>query len=112
MLVAGVYLVSFDKNPLTGASGKQWLDSLYGLNVAVFFSISPIFIRGGLNYLDSPLAYGITLLFRRSRLMQGPLTNDAIVFQLAESVFIGPSTWTCWIALDKAAVGVVLAWDD
>ena len=121
MLVAGVYLVSFGKNPLAGASGKQWLDSLYGLSVAVCFSISPIFIRGGLKYLDSPLlgvtigmsfsalAYGITLLFRRKQFLQGPLTNDAITFQLAASVFVGFSTWVRWIALDKAAVGVVLA---
>jgi drug/metabolite transporter (DMT)-like permease len=121
MLVAGVYLVSFDKNPLAGASGKSWLDSLYGLSVAVCFSISPIFIRGGLSYLDSPLlgvtigmsfsalAYGITLVFRRGQLLQGPLTNDAIAFQLAASVFVGLSTWVRWIALDKAPVGVVLA---
>ena len=116
-----MYLVSFGKNPLAGASGKQWLDSLYGLSVAVCFSISPIFIRGGLKYLDSPLlgvtigmsfsalAYGITLLFRRKQFLQGPLTNDAITFQLAASVFVGFSTWVRWIALDKAAVGVVLA---
>jgi drug/metabolite transporter (DMT)-like permease len=121
MLVAGVYLVSFDKNPLAGASGKSWLDSLYGLSVAVCFSISPIFIRGGLSYLDSPLlgvtigmsfsalAYGITLVFRRGQLLQGPLTNDAIAFQLTASVFVGLSTWLRWIALDKAPVGVVLA---
>jgi drug/metabolite transporter (DMT)-like permease len=121
MLVAGVYLVSFDKNPLASASGKGWLDSLYGLSVAVCFSISPIFIRGGLAYLDSPLlgvtigmsfsalVYGITLFFRRSQLLQGPLPGDAIAYQLAASILVGLSTWTRWIALDKAPVGVVLA---
>ena len=121
MLVSGVYLVSFDKNPFAEASGRQWIDSLYGLGVAVCFSISPIFIRGGLKYLDSPLlgvtigmsfsalAYGIILLFRRASLLQGSLTTDAIIFQLLASVFTGLSTWTRWIALDKAAVGVVLA---
>jgi len=121
MLVAGVYLVSFDKNPLRGATGKAWLNSLYGLGVAVCFSISPIFIRGGLAYLDSPLlgvtigmsfsalVYGIALLFRRNKLIADSLTIDAILFQLAASVFTGLSTWTRWIALEKAAVGVVLA---
>lgn len=121
MLVSGVYLVSFDENPLAGASGRQWLESIYGLGVAVCFSISPIFIRGGLDYLESPLlgvtigmsfsalAYGITLLFRHDRLMQGPLPNDAVAFQVASSVFVGLSTWMRWIALDKAPVGVVLA---
>jgi len=37
------------------------------------------------------------------------LTKDAIFFQLLASVFVGLSTWTRWIALDKAAVSVVLA---
>jgi uncharacterized membrane protein len=121
MLVAGVYLVSFDKNPLAGASQKDWLHSLYGIGVAVCFSISPIFIRGGLKDLDSPLlgvtigmifstlAYGLLLLFRRGRTLQGPLTGDALAFQLAASVFVGLSTWTRWISLDLAPVGVVLA---
>lgn len=121
MLVAGVYLVSFDKNPMAGADRRQWLDSLYGLAVAVCFSISPIFIRSGLKDLDSPLlavtigmgfsalAYGVTLLFRRGPLLQGPLTGDAVAYQLAASVFVGISTWTRWIALDMAPASVVLA---
>jgi len=121
MLVAGVYLVSFEKNPLAGDNGKTWRDSLFGLGVAVCFSISPIFIRGGLEDLNSPLlgvtigmgfsalAYGITLLFRRTKIQQGPITRDALWFQLAASFFVGVSTWMRWIALDKAPVGVVLA---
>jgi drug/metabolite transporter (DMT)-like permease len=121
MLVAGVYLISFEKNPLAGARATIWRDSLFGLGVAVCFSISPIFIRGGLRDLNSPLlgvtigmgfsalAYGITLLFRRRSIQQGPITRDAVWFQLAASVFVGVSTWTRWIALDLAPVGVVLA---
>jgi uncharacterized membrane protein len=57
----------------------------------------------------SALAYGITLLSRRNQLLQGPLTNDAIVSQVTASVFVGLSTWLRWIALDKAPLGVVLA---
>jgi uncharacterized membrane protein len=57
----------------------------------------------------SALAYGITLLFRRNQIQQGPITRDALWFQLAASVFVGISTWTRWIALDMAPVGVVLA---
>jgi drug/metabolite transporter (DMT)-like permease len=121
MLVAGVYLISFEKNPLAGAGATIWRDSLFGLGVAICFSISPIFIRGGLEDLNSPLlgvtigmgfsalAYGITLLFRRNQIQQGPITRDALWFQLAASVFVGISTWTRWIALDMAPVGVVLA---
>jgi drug/metabolite transporter (DMT)-like permease len=121
MLVAGVYLISFEKNPLAGAGSTIWRDSLFGLAVAVCFSISPIFIRGGLEDLNSPLlgvtigmgfsalAYGITLLFRRKQIQQGPIPRDALWFQLAASIFVGVSTWTRWIALDMAPVGVVLA---
>ena len=121
MLVAGVYMISFEKNPLAGASTTIWRDSLFGLGVAVCFSISPIFIRHGLMDLDSPLlgvtigmgfsalAYGIMLLFRRKQIQQGPIPRDALWFQLAASFFVGISTWLRWIALDMAPVSVVLA---
>lgn len=121
MLVAGVYLISFEKNPLAGAGATIWRDSLFGIGVAVCFSISPIFIRGGLKDLSSPLlgvtigmgfsalAYGVTLLFRHEQIQQGPISRDALWFQLAASIFVGLSTWMRWIALDKAPVGVVLA---
>lgn len=123
MLVIGVYLVSFTQGPTSSStSGKMtWRNSLYGLGTALCFSISPIFIRSGLKQLPSPLlgvtvgmgfsalAYGITLLFRRKHIMQGPITGDALFFQLAATFFVGVSTWTRWIALDLAPVGVVLA---
>jgi len=121
MLVAGVYMISFEKNPLEGANATILRDSLFGLGVAVCFSISPIFIRRGLMDLDSPLlgvtigmgfsasAYGIMLLFRRKQIRQGPIPRDAIWFQLAASFFVGISTWLRWIALDMAPVSVVLA---
>lgn len=121
MLVAGVYLISFEKNPLAGAGATLWRDSLFGLGVALCFSISPIFIRGGLDGLDSPLlgvtigmgfsalAYGVTLFLRRGQVRQGHIPRDAFWFQLGASIFVGVSTWTRWIALDMAPVGVVLA---
>ena len=121
MLMGGVYLVSaMDENP-----GKtrpmKWRDSAFGLGTALCFSISPIFIRGGLKDLNSPLlgvaigmsfsalAYGVTLLFRHAQIKQGSLTRDAIIFQLLASFFVGVSTWTRWIALDKASASVVLS---
>ena len=121
ILVAGVYMISFEKNPLAGAGAAMWRDSLFGLGVAVCFSISPIFIRNGLKDLSSPLlgvtigmgfstlAYGVTLLFRRTQIQQGSISRDALWFQLAASFFVGVSTWMRWIALDMAPVGVVLA---
>lgn len=121
MLVLGVYLVSLAETPGNPLGKITWRNSLYGLGTAVCFSISPIFIRNGLEQLPSPLlgvtvgmgfsalAYGITLLFRRNHIKQGSITSDALLFQLAATLFVGLSTWTRWIALDLAPVGVVLA---
>jgi len=121
MLVIGVYLVSFAEGSSSTSGKLTWRNSLYGLGTALCFSISPIFIRNGLEQLHSPLlgvtvgmgfsalAYGITLLFRRKHIKQGPITGDALFFQLAATFFVGVSTWTRWIALDLAPVGVVLA---
>jgi drug/metabolite transporter (DMT)-like permease len=121
MLMGGVYLVSA-REESNGVSRKvKWRDSIFGLGTALCFSISPIFIRGGLKDLPSPLlgvtigmglsalAYGVTLFFKRTQWMREPLTNDALFFQLAASVFVGLSTWTRWVAFDKAPVSVVLS---
>ena len=121
ILVAGVYLISFEKNPFAGTGTTIWQDSLFGLGVAICFSISPIFIRAGMKDLNSPLlgvtigmgisaiAYGVTLLFRRNQTEQGPITQDALWFQLGAAFFVGVSTWARWIALDMTSVSVVLA---
>jgi drug/metabolite transporter (DMT)-like permease len=121
ILVAGVYLISFEKNPMAGVGAGTWRNSLFGLGVAVCFAISPIFIRGGMKELNSPLLgvtigmgisaifYGITLLFRRNQIQQGPITRDAVWFQLGAAFFVGISTWARWIALDMTLVSVVLA---
>lgn len=98
-----------------------WRVSLFGLGTALCYAISPIFIRGGLEGLPSPLlgvtigmvtcvlAYGLTLLLVRRRSRKPPASPDAILFQLAAGVLIGLSTWARWIALDLAPVAVVLA---
>lgn len=100
---------------------KGWRSTIYGLGVALCFSISPIFIRHGLELLPSPLlgvtigmvfsalAYGILLLFRRNPAARLPVSRSALIFQLLAGVFVGLSTWARWYALDHAAVGVVLA---
>ena len=120
-LMAGVYLVSGTEDSAGKRGRMKWGDSMFGLGTALCFSISPIFIRGGLKDLPSPLlgvtigmgfsalAYGMSLLARRDRPVREPITSDALFFQLAASAFVGLSTWTRWIALDKAPVGVVLS---
>ena len=121
ILVTGVYLISFEKNPMAGAGASTWKNSLYGLGVAVCFAISPIFIRAGMKDLDSPLLgvtsgmgisallYGVMLLFQRKKIQQGPITQDALWFQLGAAFFVGVSTWARWIALDMTLVSAVLA---
>ncbi len=121
ILVTGVYLISFEKNPMAGAGVSAWRNSLYGLGVAVCFAISPIFIRVGMKDLNSPLLgvtiglgisaifYGITLMLRRNQIQQGPIPRDALWFQLGAAFFVGVSTWARWIALDMTLVSVVLA---
>lgn len=98
-----------------------WRAALFGLGAALCWAISPIFIRGGLKDLPSPLlgvtvgmtacvvAYGLALLFRRGRSPSLPIPRDALFFQLVAGVLVGLSTWARWIALDLAPVGVVLA---
>jgi uncharacterized membrane protein len=105
----------------TKAMGVGWRASLFGLGTALCFAISPIFIRGGLEGLPSPLlgvtigmitcaiAYGLTLLLVRRRSHTTPVSSDALLFQLAAGILIGLSTWARWIALDLAPVAVVLA---
>lgn len=120
-VVIGVYLVSNSGKKESKAVDTTWRDSMYGLGTAVCFAISPIFIRGGLEDLPSPLlgvtvgmgvssiAYGIVLLFQRGRVRQGPVSRDAMFFQIMAGIFVGVSTWVRWIALDTAPVAVVLA---
>ena len=120
-VVAGVYLVSASGGMAVGSGKAKWPDFLFGLGTALCFAISPIFIRGGLEYLPSPilgvtigmgasaLSYGLVLLFRRDNVHQGPVPMEAWFYQLAAAIFVGLSTWMRWIALDMTAVGVVLA---
>ena len=120
-VVAGVYLVSFSRSTQNASRSVAWRDSIYGLGVAVCFSISPIFIREGLEKLPSPLlgvtismiisaaTYGILLLIRREPVSEGTPPRDSIYFQISAGVLVGLSTWMRWIALDSAPVAVVLA---
>ena len=120
-VVAGVYVVSISGRNMSERNSVTLRDSFYGLGTAVCFAISPIFIRGGLEDLPSPLlgvtvgmgisaiAYGVILLIRREPVHLASISRDTWLFQLAAAVFVGLSTWMRWIALDLTQVGVVLA---
>jgi len=121
IVVGGVYFVSVSGANSGSPSRFNWRDSIYGLSVALCFSISPIFIRAGQEELPSPLlavtvgmgvsaiAYGVLLLFRRERLNLESVPNGLLLYQLMAGVMVGISTWMRWIALDLAPVAVVLA---
>lgn len=108
---------SQDAEPIT----VTWRNSLFGIGTAICFAISAVFIRNGLEDLPSPLlgvtvglvitsvAYGIVLLFRRKKIQQGSIPQDAWLWQMAAGVAVGLSTWARWIALDMAPVAVVMA---
>jgi drug/metabolite transporter (DMT)-like permease len=120
-VVTGVYLVSASRKNGANPGQRAWHDSIFGLGTALCFAISPIFIRGGLAELPSPLlgvtigmgisalTYGLLLLLRREPLHRNAIPRDAMVYQLAAGAFVGLSTWARWIALGLTPVAVVLA---
>ncbi len=112
---------SLQKMEVSRGIAKGWRSVVWGLGVALCFSISPIFIRHGLELLPSPLlgvtigmvfsalAYGLLLLLRKNHGVRTAISRSTMIYQIAAGVLVGLSTWARWIALDHAAVGVVLA---
>ena len=92
----------------------------WGLGTALCFAVSPVFIRLGLEGLQSPLlgvtvgmvfstaVYGLLLLVRRNGEAGAPIARRTLVFQVIAGLLVGLSTWARWFALDLAPVGVVL----
>ena len=127
VIVLGAWLISSENiDPATEARGPRSLKlvlqtSWLGLSAAFFWAVSPIFIRLGLRDLPSPLlgvtigitasalAYGLILLWRRSRGAESSMSGEAWGFKLLAALLVGLSTWMRWLALDLAPVGVVLA---
>jgi uncharacterized membrane protein len=127
IIVMGVYLVSAQAENATGTenSAQRFSISLssswLALAAAFCWSLSPIFIRYGLQGLDSPLlgvtvgmtasalGYGFILLWQRERWQGQSITNKAWTLILLAGVLVGLSTWMRWVALDLAPVAVVLA---
>lgn len=127
IIVLGVYFVSLQaETPAQGSNSKQKYSfslraSWLALAAAFCWSLSPVFIRYGLQGLDSPLlgvtvgvtasalAYGAVLLWQRERWARNPITGDAWMQKLIAAVLVGLSTWMRWVALDLAPVAVVLA---
>lgn len=127
IIVFGVYLVSAPGEDSTrGDNSRQgfsvslraaWL----ALTAAFCWSLSPIFIRYGLEGLDSPLlgvtvgvtasalGYAFILLWQRERWLGKAIGHEAWTYKLIAGVLVGLSTWMRWVALDLAPIAVVLA---
>jgi len=126
IIVGGVYLVNSPgkSSPIKPENENMptWLPILFGLGAAVCWAISPIFIRYGLQELESPLmgvtigsvassvVYAVGLLGRAvNPNMSAEIKTDAAWLKLIAGTLVGIATWLRWEALDIAPVAVVLA---
>lgn len=120
LVVTGALVVSLERVGSEGWRGGWWA-AAPGLATAFAWSISPIFIKEGLEGLDSPLlgltlgmavalvAYAVALPFRPQ--IDGATLGswDAVSFKLAAGIMVGLSVWSRWEALDSTGIAVVLA---
>lgn len=131
LIVAGVFVVNElrlrtrpDEGQPSGVitkPGPTWPPLAYGLGASVCWSLSPIFIRQGLQGLPSPLlgvtlgigvsaaAYAVLLAVRSRLAPLGSVSLDSLAFKLVAGLLVGLSTWMRWVALDLAPVALVLA---
>ncbi len=124
VVVGGVYVISAparDPRPVQDIA-TGWRASMYGIGAATCWAISPLFIRHGLEGLDSPLL-GVTaglwgcaallalILLVRPRKpghLRRPAGEDA-AFRVAAAVLVGLATWARWMAVDLVPISVALA---
>ncbi|MDR7492418.1 MAG: EamA family transporter [Armatimonadota bacterium] len=119
-VVTGVALVTTG-SPAEGAHARRRRDALFGLGAALCWATSPLFIRRGLADVPSPLlgvtvglgasalAYAVVLTATARWPSWATLSRRALLAKAVAGVLVGLSTWTRWIALSLAPVGVVLA---
>ena len=113
-MVAGAWAVA-------GGGRVRIADAVFGLGCALMWAISPVFAVEGLEGIRSPLlgvaiglvaaaaAYAAALAARGSGLGLADVARGALWLKLVAALFVAFATWWRWIALDDAAVGVVLA---
>lgn len=130
LMIGGVYVIQYSREPVTGTANvvaslgpghTRWSSLFFGLAAAFCMSLSPVFIREGLEVLASPilgvtvgvtisaLGYGLLLVVRRFYASLGPLTWDSLGFKLAAGILVGLATWGRWVALDLVPVAIVLS---
>ena len=117
LMIVGAYLVS---DP-GGGRRASLADSGFALATACAWALSPILTVEGLEEMDSPLlgvtlgmfaaalAFGILLALSSTPLRGGLGAREALWLKLIAGVVVALATWGRWVALDDAAVAVVLA---
>jgi drug/metabolite transporter (DMT)-like permease len=120
LVVAGALVVSLERVGDAGW-GVAWRDTAPGLLTALAWSFSPIFIKQGLEGLESPLlgltlgmavallAYATFLPFRPRAEGAAFGSWDSVAFKLVAGVMVGLSVWARWESLELASIAVVLA---
>jgi drug/metabolite transporter (DMT)-like permease len=120
LVVAGALVVSLERVLSVGWSGG-WQAAAPGLATAFAWSISPIFIKEGLEGMESPLlgltlGMGVALVAYAAALPLRPQVEgavlgswDALAFKLAAGIMVGLSVWARWQSLDSAGIAIVLA---
>src|ERR687887_482910 len=91
LITLGAYAVSAERllrGRVALSSSVSTRESVYGIGCAAAWSLSPVFIRKGLDLFDSPLL--------------------GVANGLA-GVLVALSTWGRWVALERISVGAVLA---
>src|SRR5919198_1346766 len=91
LITLGAYAVSAERllrGRVALSSSVSTRESVYGIGCAAAWSLSPVFIRKGLDLFDSPLL--------------------GVAKGLA-GVLVALSTWGRWVALERISVGAVLA---
>lgn len=115
LTIGGAYLVA---DPGAGERAA-FSDSIFALATACAWALSAVLTVEGLEGFDSPLlgvtvgmlaataAYGALLPFTSEPVRLG--NREALNLKLLAGLIVGIATWGRWLALDDAAVGVVLA---
>jgi drug/metabolite transporter, DME family len=116
-MLAGAYLVS------SSARGPhvRFVDALPGLATAMMWGTSPVFTVEGLKTVHSPLAgvtigmlasvggYAVALAWRGTARRVVEVRGGVLALKAGAAVLVALATWWRWLALDGAAIGVVLA---
>lgn len=118
LMVAGALVISAPHS----VAGMRWQDSSFALATAFLWALSPVFTLEGLDELDSPLlgvtigvvfsavAYALLLAaWPGSRQRARALPRGGVALKMVGGAIVALATWGRWLALDLAAIGVVLS---